>query len=417
VVQTEGVNAWPPPRACLGWEPVLKLEAPDATRAICRDPDGSLWLVHDLDGLEPDGDWDPEDWEEDFDWREEFGEPIIENGVAGLRTAINGIGAIGGRVPDGVSSVEVRDEARQFATATGEGLWLAAVDDADRQDPFIVFRRDDGSVVPVPAASELAEEGPLDSDTACPACGGQAWSVWSGEDDRVARCERCGLQVDLPEAGPVHHIVFTRDPANERSFEEVVRENWAKIVTGLGRPPFGLDDSWTRERRIAGWGGGGGPDAPVQSVTLDHGDRSLGRPGPWVSVTTGIQQFDEFFTVEEWIADVLAGEQGNARADDGGLEHDDASEPTERLAERRDHATAHAMKRFELVVAIDGAAEQFTAIGDDELWCACGEHEGFTITIAARGVPPAGVRLATAVVDDHLEPPQPPSAGAIPSFE
>ena len=406
VVQTDRVNGWPPPRARLDWEPLLTLEASIATRAICRDPDGSLWLVHDLENPEAGGDWYPEEWEEDFDWREEFGEPLVNDEVAGLSTAINGIGAIGGRLPAGVTSVEVRDEAREFETAVGDGLWIAAVADAHRQDPIVVFRRKDDSVVAVPSAGELAREGRLDSDATCPACGEQSWSVWSADSERVARCDECGLRVELPEAGPMQHIVITCDPSKEGSRDEVIRENWAAIVAGLGRPPLGLDSRWTGERRLAGWGGSG-PDAPVQSVTLDHGDRRIGQPGPWVYVTTGRQQFDRYFTAEEWLSELLAGERRHQNEYKLGLARDDANELATALAERRELASARALQAFKLDVPVDGVAVGFTAIGDENLWCACGRHHDFSITIAAKGTPQGDILLSSAVVDDYLDPPEP----------
>src|SRR5919197_5063459 len=89
------------------WRPVVALEHETGVAAVCRDPDGSLWLVWDLAGLSDEGDWDPEPPDEDEQWdpRDEFGDELLGYETAGAGTMVDGVAALAGRLPDGRSAL------------------------------------------------------------------------------------------------------------------------------------------------------------------------------------------------------------------------------------------------------------------------------------------------------------------------
>jgi hypothetical protein len=417
------VSAYPPEPP--DWQPVIALEHERGTAAVCRDPDGSLWLVWDMEDLSGEGDWDeePPDDDEDWDPREEFGDELLDHETAGAGTTVDGVAALAGRLPDGATRVEVRDGAdRPVPVGVDEEVWLAIPDPTSRVEPVVLFFGDDGSPVRRPLPEHVLVEPLAKVDLECPGCGATGWELASvptataGDaepefsyewepGDRAAVCRTCGYVQALPRRGPTQHIVIEAeklDPAEQRKRREAHAVSvWRRATAGLGTPPLGLTRDWSGARRLEGWGGALGESDPIRDITLGHSE-SWPPSGPSLSITTSAERFnDDLYPVERWLEDNLVAALDDHWWDPEGTD-DAIGDLREELRRRRVQERVHALPRQRVAVPVDNEPVSFLVIAFADTWCAHGEHHGASITLVASGFPLAQVALEVADVGMYL---------------
>lgn len=156
------------------WEVLISLKHRAGHAAICRDPDESLWLVWNLDDFSDTDGWDdePPGEDEEWDFREEFGDELLDYEVAGNGTAIDDIVALGGRMPPGAASVEVFDEwGGALPVVMGSGIWLSATHAAPGYEQTVRFLTADGQPIESPLPPQVAVTELSYVGEACPICG------------------------------------------------------------------------------------------------------------------------------------------------------------------------------------------------------------------------------------------------------
>ena len=283
----------------------------------------------------------------------------------------------GGLLPAGVAEVEVLDASGEMvAAALAAGAWIAAVR-GEWSDPVAVFRDGEGRIVPrvLPAGMEPVE----DAITPCPGCGALTWACAWGD----AVCVTCGNRetVGAFYGGPAERVDFPADEVCDDAPDPVVAEFLRDERRSQVAGAYGLDSGWPGTRRLAG-----GDDACVR---LDHGDGA-----EWVAVTT-----DRPGRARDPLSAALA-----EAFEDPESVWPRLSEPALALwlaARRRAIAArvAGAERRVGFI-HVDGCAHVATVAADGAAWAAALEVEEAVVTVAARGVPPATVRLARVVDPD-----------------
>jgi hypothetical protein len=360
------------------WQPVVALEHETGVAAVCRDPDGSLWLVWDLAGLSDEGDWHPEPPGEDEEWdpRDEFGDELLGYETAGTGTTVDGVAALAGRLPDGAARVEIRQGGdRPVPVAVDGAVWLAFPDPTSPVEPVV------------------GDGGPV-----------RSYNWEPGE--RAAVCRTCGYVQSLPRSGNAHHITLRHEavsPEEKRNrWRAQLVSVWSRATASFGTPPIGLTRSWPGARWIEGWGDEPGESTPLQDIALGHGER-WNPDGPWVSVATSagpLLQGDRLF-VEQWLEQnlliALADEWRDADPAD-----DASGELREQLRRRKLQARAQALQPQAISVPVDNEQAPFLMIALGQAWCAHGEHHGTSITLIARGLPPTAIALEAADVEMYL---------------
>jgi hypothetical protein len=405
------------------WEPVIALDHEGGTAAICRDSDGSLWLVWDLGDLSDEGDWDeePPDDAEEWDPRGEFGDPLLGYETAGAGVTVDGVAALAGRLPDGATRVEVRDGAsRPAPVAVDDGVWLALPDPTSQLERVVLFLDPEGRPVRRPLPEHVSVEPLAGVELECPGCGAQGWELASvsarsaGGPDPVssyewqpgaqaAVCCTCGFVQALPRRSDTQHIVIEGerlDPAEQRKRRrELAADVWERATAGLGTPPFGLARDWSGPRQIESWGGGAKSN-PIHNITLEHGDSADPR-GPWLSVTTSAYPSEDFEPVEQWLEDNLVSASSAEWHDPEGTDTP-SSDLREELRRRHIQERVQILERQEIAVPIGKESASFLTLAFEDSWCAHGNHRGTSISIVARDFTLSQVALEAADVDMYL---------------
>lgn len=403
------------------WAPVISLGHQRGRAAVCRDADGSLWMVYDFDGLQQVADWDWDDVPSDEDWdiRAEFGHELAEHEIVGFGTSEDGIAALAGMLPPGAVRVSVRDRSgNEYPTAVGNGLWLALPEASLPYDPLVLFLAEDDSPVRRPVPREITIQ-PMDAGgAACPACATTQWELAASPHDestgdeqlldgdwlpgtRAAVCTGCGHREQLPKVTQVIDVprLAPEKQDGQPPYSDRAREAWEKIGAALGFPPLGLFGDSGLERRVAGWGRSSQHN--VDQMTLDHGEHRLDRDDPWISVTTDVKPgVDPFFTVEAWLEPLVVGSLG--RGDLRRLRDDDGDALRRTLAQAEMQARVRSMPQRVISMPVNDEPVAFVVIGDDVDWAAYAAYRDGAVTLHAYGVNPYEVQLTSARQQDYF---------------
>ena len=378
---------------------LVSVPTPDGDAGVLVDASGDVWLSAHIDRL---------------------GGPRLEGhqpdqlGLAGDRSLV------GGRLPPGAVGAEVIDDAgRRIRATTGNGAWVALLDEPTvGPQPASWCWDDNGDPIAPELPAGWSRVRVTDADESCPACGRTLWhQVTATDDSRGMRsirgtspsptptpslddhyagteptpfvvCAACGYEESV---GAIMRFATPDDPAeaneHQQRYQQALRDHERDKRNALANLTFPVYANHAQSGRMTGWGSSGDQ---TDSVTVQHG-ADADQDGPTLQIET--DQNDHHQTdylrareeLERWLKPQGA-EIPTERSDAGMI-------IAWRVRDRKQRQLAATAAREQLEILIDGYPELFVSLRSDDCWVAVRRHNNQTITIAAQQVDPASLDL------------------------
>ena len=233
---------------------------------------------------------------------------------------------------------------------------------------------------------------PRSGRTLCPRCGAVTGETSPSPDgSSVGACSDCGLgytSSPLTMTPAVTRLGRWRQQRRDRRRIGEQRREMAQAVTDAGFPVYGLDGTWIGRRWASGWSAS---STTVTSVHLSHGDPS-GDAAPLVRVGTSSVRTRHDGRDASAITGALLAQDLVSQLWHGGADHTDA---IRRTFTEPDPTSAW----VETTLPVDSEPVPFRSLTSDETWVALGRVGACFVSLHARQVDIAEVRLA--VIDDR----------------
>jgi len=324
-------------------------------------------------------------------------------------------GLVGGLLPAGAVRVEVVDDlGGRTLASVGEGAYVAIVEHPNHwHDPVVCCRDAAGRPVRRPLP-DYVRAPVLDAAEPCPACGlldyeecvpTEPWRAGRpGPDGEtipqpIVVCRVCGheqaegsiLRISSPDDGDEQ--ARAQRIAQWRADRRVQRWYENKLTLRAVTFPIYAADGWPAQ--MSGSGSRGDDLTELRIAHFDTEDAEVFEERPRIEVITSTAEPHRDalglarLKLEEWVRDEIDHPRPPEQSDA-------AFTLWLRAIDRRQRAAALTATRADAEITIDAVAHTFlTLTTPSGRWVAVRHEDGLTLTIAARGVSPAVLRISS----------------------
>lgn len=311
-----------------------------------------------------------------------------------------------GSMPAGSTQIDVRAPIEPKELVVAGGAYLALLPGHVLQkDAYVVFRDDDGRIVPWPLKHELKREPVTDTDIPCPACQEVAWDAveirTAATADRYRQrglvCGACGLHWGgWTDAGRRRSGVREHQ-RNPDPFAEINgRELDVKVVSSAHFPVYAMAPGLAEPPHVAQWGGAHGPD--ITSVAISHVVPVGGRRVE-VQVSSTAPSDNGDAEDEARVVGAVAGKLWTDLFEhDATLRSLSSQARSLRLEQLRIDAQERAgqARRQEIEIPVDGEGIVFSVARERSgRWCAIATINAARVSVTSDGYEPNEVQLVT----------------------